>query len=83
MTMTRSEKAKQLAAAKPEADGYTATQFQHPRLRREAQAERGHARMTPAEYVAKRMGRGGVSAEMARDTFARHSRYPRVVTRTA
>lgn len=81
MTMKRSEKAKALAAAKPEADGYTGTQFQHPRMRREAQATRGHARMTPAEYAAARLGRGSQSAEMARDHFATASRHPRQVTR--
>ena len=65
--MTRSEKAKALAAAKPGKDGHTAVRFQHPRLRAEARAGRGHDRMTPAEYTRERLGRGSVSAEQARD----------------
>jgi hypothetical protein len=59
MTMTRTEKAshaRELETARQ--TGYTAAQFASPRLYFPAKAERGHARMTAAEYREHRMTRG-------------------------
>jgi hypothetical protein len=83
MGMTkRSEKAKAQQDMQVQADGYTAIQFQHPRLRREAMADRGHMRMTPAEYAKHRLGHGRTqSQETARFKHDERTRYPRKITK--
>lgn len=58
MTMTRNELTKVLADVKPQADGYTRVEFASPKLIRMARADRGHCRMTPAEFRGYRMDRG-------------------------
>jgi hypothetical protein len=75
MTMKRSEKAAELAKLKPEADGYLRERFASPKLAQAARADRGHDRMTPAEYAAHRMGRGTQGAEQAREMKLSHSRF--------
>jgi hypothetical protein len=58
MTMTRNELTKALADVKPQADGYTLVEFASPKLLMMARADRGHYRMTPAEFREYRMDRG-------------------------
>lgn len=77
MTMTRSEKSKHLEVL----SGRRTVQLAHPRLRAAAKAEGRSMNLTPAEYRELRMGRGQKTTEMAREQFARKSRYPRQVTR--
>lgn len=56
--MTRNELNKALADVRPQADGYTLVEFASPKLLRMAKADRGHYRMTPAEFREYRMDRG-------------------------
>lgn len=81
MTMKRSKKAAAQKALKPEADGYTKQRFASPKLIMQAYADRGHDRMTPAEYMAHRMGRGTRDAEQAREFKICHSRFRRMTRR--
>ncbi len=67
--MKRSEKATAQAMLKPEADGYTRQRFASPKLVRAARADRGHDRMTPAEYVTHRMGRSGKPESQKRERW--------------
>lgn len=60
MTMTRNELTKALADVKPQADGYTTVEFASPKLSQAAKADRGHYRMTPAEFREYRMDRGNM-----------------------
>lgn len=55
--MSRSEKRAAEKILKG-AGGYTTEEFASPKLRNKAKAERGHCRMTPAEYSELRLGRG-------------------------
>lgn len=81
MTMKRIEKAAAQAMLKPEADGYTKQRFASPKLVAKARADRGHDRMTPAEYVTHRMGRSTRDAEQAREMKVSHSRFRRMTRR--
>ncbi len=64
-------------------DGYTTLQFSHPRLRREALADRGHYRMTPLEYRIHWLGRRSQDEQTARYRHDERTRYPRTRTRVA
>ncbi len=69
MTMKRSEKAAAQRAMEIQADGYTSTRFESPKLQRQAEAERGHRRMSPAEYIKHRLGRGGAPESQKRERW--------------
>lgn len=83
MTMNREAKAEKLEEIKYAIRyGYTTVQFQHPRLIREAVADRGHSYMTAAEYRALRMNRGQMPAcriEVTRETMAIRHRRQRII----
>lgn len=67
--MKRSEKATH------QRDMAKGVEFESPKLRREAKADRGHARMTAAEYMQHRMGRGKANVEMVQDRRMRARGY--------
>lgn len=80
--MTRTAKTTAQLSLSPQADGYTAVRFESPKLVRAARAERGHARMTPSEYAAHRLGRGAMGADMVagrRVALAETKRRQRIV----
>lgn len=79
--MTRNAKATAQQGMARQADGFTTTQFQAPKLRAAAKADRGHARMTPAEYATHRLGRAGAPEGQKRGRWAELRIGRRKVTR--
>lgn len=67
MTMKRTEKASHAEALQGGGDGFTKIRFAHPKLCRAAKIDRGHDRMTTAEYAEHRMGRGRASVEIIQE----------------